>query len=276
MSALPAKTAISDTYPNPSNATARTGFANLWDAINEFTEKSELDIASATTCSIGAALSTKLRVTGTTTITSFGTTYRGPILLRFSGAVTLTYNATTLLIPGAANYTTVAGDLVLAWPKATTSGTLDGWQISIISGRIPDQLIYCHTGNGAGSTNTRIRRFTTEMTNIGANTYADSAANGASFTINASGIYSIVYGDYRVAGAANLGISLNSSQLTTSILSINIADRLALTDSQTNSISSCVAVARLVSGDVIRPHFGSNAPDSTDNSCFFILRRIAL
>lgn len=30
-SAPPAKTAISDTYPNPSNATARTGFGVLWD-----------------------------------------------------------------------------------------------------------------------------------------------------------------------------------------------------------------------------------------------------
>lgn len=276
MTALPAKTAISDTYPLPSNATARTGFGALWDALNEFTEKSELDIASAATCSIGAALSTKLRVTGTTTITSFGTTYRGPILLRFSGAVTLTYNATTLLIPGAENYTTVAGDLVLAWPKATTSGTLDGWQISIISGRFSDQLIYCHTGNGAGSTNTKIRRFTTQMTSVGANVYADSAANGASFTINAPGIYSIVYGDGRLATAANIGISLNSSQLTTSIISINIADRLGLTDSQINSGSSCVAVARLSAGDIVRPHFGNNAPDLTDNTCFFILRRIAL
>lgn len=31
MPAPPARTAISDTYPNPSNATARTGFGALWD-----------------------------------------------------------------------------------------------------------------------------------------------------------------------------------------------------------------------------------------------------
>jgi hypothetical protein len=31
MPAAPAKTEISDTYPNPSNAVARTGFGKLWD-----------------------------------------------------------------------------------------------------------------------------------------------------------------------------------------------------------------------------------------------------
>lgn len=31
MAAPPARTEISDTYPNPSNATARTGFGKLWD-----------------------------------------------------------------------------------------------------------------------------------------------------------------------------------------------------------------------------------------------------
>jgi hypothetical protein len=133
MSALPLKTAISDTYPNPSNATARAGFGSLWDVLNEFTEKSEIDVASAATCDIGAQLSTKLRITGTTGITSFGTTYRGPILLRFAGAVTLTHNATTLRCPGAANITTAAGDVLIAWPTATVSGTLDGWQVAVLA-----------------------------------------------------------------------------------------------------------------------------------------------
>lgn len=129
MTALPAKTEISDVYPNPSNATARAGFAKLWDAINEATEKPELDIASGTTCDIGGQLSTKLRITGTTTITSFGTNYRGPIHLRTAGALTITHNSTTLICPGGASITTTAGDVFVAWPKSTTSGTADGWLI---------------------------------------------------------------------------------------------------------------------------------------------------
>lgn len=132
MTALPLKTSISDTYPNPSNATARAGFAQLWDACNEVIEKPELDIASGTTCDIGGQLSTKLRITGTTTITSFGTNYRGPILLRMAGALTITHNSTTLICPGGANITTATGDAFIAWPKAT-SGAADGWQVAKVS-----------------------------------------------------------------------------------------------------------------------------------------------
>jgi hypothetical protein len=133
MTALPLKTAISDTYPNPSNATARAGFAQLWDAVNELSQASEIDLAAAATCDIGGQLSTKLRITGTTTITSFGVNYRGPILLRFSAAVTLTHNATTLRCPGAVDIVTAAGDVLVAWPTATVSGTLDGWQVAVLA-----------------------------------------------------------------------------------------------------------------------------------------------
>ncbi|SCX94481.1 hypothetical protein SAMN05216420_101408 [Nitrosospira sp. Nl5] len=130
MSLLPAVTEVSDTYPLPSNATARLGFSRLWTAINEFFQKSELDLASAATLDIGAQLSTKLRITGTTgPITSLGATYRGPIQLRFAGIVTITHNATTLRCPGGASVTTAANDVLMAWPIASVSGTLDGWQL---------------------------------------------------------------------------------------------------------------------------------------------------
>jgi hypothetical protein len=131
---LPLKTAISDTYPNPSNATARAGLATFWDAVNEFQQKSELDLASAATCDIGGQASTKLRITGTTGITSFGTNYRGPILIRWAGAVAITHNATTLRCPGGASYTTIANEVGMAWPIASVSGTLDGWQYATLSG----------------------------------------------------------------------------------------------------------------------------------------------
>lgn len=138
MSGMPLKTAISDVYPLPDNATANAGFGALWTVLNEFTEKAELDLASAATTDIGAQLSTKLRITGTTGITSFGTTYRGPILLRFAGIVTLTHNATTLILPGAANITTAAGGVMIAYPKAT-AGVADGWIVAFSSDYIAAQ-----------------------------------------------------------------------------------------------------------------------------------------
>jgi hypothetical protein len=92
-----------------------------------FDQGTEVGIASATTTDIGAQNTAFLNVTGTTTITSFGTTYRGPRYLRFSGAVTLT-NSSTLVLPGGASYTTSSGDVVIAIPKAT-GGVSDGWYV---------------------------------------------------------------------------------------------------------------------------------------------------
>lgn len=70
----------------------------------------EVDVASGATTDIGAANSAFVRITGTTTITSFGANYNGPRFIRFAGALTLTHNASSLILPGAANITTVAGD----------------------------------------------------------------------------------------------------------------------------------------------------------------------
>lgn len=71
-------------------------------------------IASAATCDLGSLNETFLTITGTTTITSFGTVSDGIYkFVTFSGALTLTYNATSLILPGAANITTVAGDTAM-------------------------------------------------------------------------------------------------------------------------------------------------------------------
>lgn len=92
-----------------------------------FNQGTEQDLASAATTDIGAQLTNFLRITGTTTITSFGTNYKGPRFLRFDGSVTLT-NSSTLILPGGANITTAAGDCLVVVPKATL-GTADGWQV---------------------------------------------------------------------------------------------------------------------------------------------------
>jgi hypothetical protein len=70
-------------------------------------------IASAATTDLGSKDSGYLTISGTTTITSLGTVSAG-INKRcvFSGALILTHNATSLILPGAANITTVAGDVL--------------------------------------------------------------------------------------------------------------------------------------------------------------------
>jgi hypothetical protein len=94
-----------------------------------------VDIASAGTTDIGAAGGQAVRITGTTTITSFGTVADGVTRkLRFAGSLTLTHNASSLILPCGANITTAAGDtadavslgagnwLVTQYTPATTAG----------------------------------------------------------------------------------------------------------------------------------------------------------
>lgn len=69
------------------------------------------DITSATALALGTD-GNYFDVTGTTTITSINTSGRiGTwIKLHFDGIITLTHHATNLILPGAANITTAAGD----------------------------------------------------------------------------------------------------------------------------------------------------------------------
>jgi len=71
-------------------------------------------VASATSTPIGAAASNNVTVSGVATITSFDNVSDGILRwVTFSGILTLTYNATSLILPGAATITTAAGDSAL-------------------------------------------------------------------------------------------------------------------------------------------------------------------
>jgi hypothetical protein len=101
------------------------GDAATWAQL--FGASTQADIASAATTDIGVQNTSFLRVTGTTTITSFGSNFRGPRFLTFVDAVTLT-NSSTLVLPGNANITTAAGDSLIVIPGATL-GTADKWVV---------------------------------------------------------------------------------------------------------------------------------------------------
>lgn len=71
-------------------------------------------IASAGTTDISSVPAQYVTVTGTTTITSLGTIKAGWIkFVKFTGALTLTHNATSLILPGAANILTAANDTAI-------------------------------------------------------------------------------------------------------------------------------------------------------------------
>lgn len=87
-----------------------------WLALNmmdkALNEAPIVTLASAATVNIGAAAANTISVSGTATITGFDTIAAGARRkLVFQGALTLTHNASSLILPGAASITTAAGDV---------------------------------------------------------------------------------------------------------------------------------------------------------------------
>lgn len=71
------------------------------------------DIASSSTINLTTATGNLVHVTGTTTITAITIPSGAERTIVFDGVLTLTHNATTLILPGAANITTAAGDSMI-------------------------------------------------------------------------------------------------------------------------------------------------------------------
>lgn len=147
--------------------------------------------------------------------------------------------------------------------------------VNLASPGTANASVSCNTGNGHGATNTKIRRFTNSTTTGVAITYADSSTLGGTFTINEAGLYSISYTDARTAGAGALGISLNSAQLTTTIDSITVANRLLWANTP-GAAGYGVATwsGRLAAGDVIRAHT-DGLPDGTGDKVQLVIAKIA-
>jgi len=103
--------------------TVSQGFAFSWtnnhvfNALVDFSTGS--NIASAATINLNTATSNRVHITGTTAITAVTLT-RGPRTVIFDDVLTLTHNATTNNLPGAANITTAAGDRAIYESDGTT------------------------------------------------------------------------------------------------------------------------------------------------------------
>lgn len=93
-----------------------SGAVSLSNQLNE----NYTTTASGATVNLGNINANQIEITGTTTITSFGTTGQSGIrkTLRFASILTLT-NGASLVLPGGANITTAAGDIAVfvKWPS---------------------------------------------------------------------------------------------------------------------------------------------------------------
>lgn len=99
---------VTGTLPLANGGTAGTTAVAAKDSLS--TKGS--NITSASTTNIAGATGDLVDVTGTTTITALGTANAGvERTVRFTGSLTLTHNATSLILPGSANILTQNGDI---------------------------------------------------------------------------------------------------------------------------------------------------------------------
>lgn len=114
---------VSEVLTGTSTAKAVTpdALAGLWQR--------GTDIASASTLSLPAGGGGVFNVTGTTGVTGISSAQGGRcVKLRFAGALTITHHSTSMVLPGAANITTVAGDVAEFINEAAADGSGSNWR----------------------------------------------------------------------------------------------------------------------------------------------------
>lgn len=241
--------------------------------------------SSASTSDIWNAAGNQIDFTGTATVTGFPAAPQpGASRELVCGAACSFTAGANMLIDGVTSGGTVtcaANDIVIVRAVSITQFRLtreryDGKPQKDLT----DNIVTVCINNGYGSTNTKIKRFTTVLTNIGtAITYVDSSTFGSSFTINEKGLYEIFYQEnHFTAQFATFGVSLNSNQLTTNIDAVSVANRVMCArpswdNAPPGGINALTRTMLLNPGDVLRPHHGAVAFNYSSDLTLFSIRK---
>ena len=120
---------------------------------NAIFENQGSTLAAASTVDLNAATGNYLHISGTGTINSFGTCPAGArFILMFEAAATLTYNATSLIIPGGTNKTVVAGDCCMIVSEGSGNWRIVGYFVAAGAGAGTITGITAGTGLSGGGT----------------------------------------------------------------------------------------------------------------------------
>ena len=242
-------------------------------------------LPSASTVNIGAAASNYVVISGTTTITAFDTIAQGAMRwVRFSGALTLTYNATSLILPSSANITTAAGDEAvivsegsgnwrcLSYNKADGTPLVAGASgaLTLISTQTANNTSTSLSWTGLGSTYTNYLLVLTNLDTGSTNQYRVQFGTGATptwltsnytsnTTVNAAGT---VTGTYHTSWG-NILLDVNNIEAPMSASMI--------ISSVPSGVSSVQGTLASVSGSYDTVQFGGYNSSATAKTAIRIL-----
>jgi hypothetical protein len=162
-----------------------------------------------------------------------------------------------------------------------SSSDLDWYRNSRYSNYIPKDTssIDLDTHNGYGAVSTFINRYSniTSSKNHGAYfDYVDTVNEGTEITIKrrCKIHINVSHGTNQASGSGAIGVSKNSTQLTTDISLINASDRkcfMSFSGSADNLGMEASTSIEVEAGDIIRPHGRNVAPTTAGLSQFHIL-----
>ena len=275
---------VSGTYPTYTITGTGTDTAALSRRIDLLNTRQGANVASADTINLLTTTGNYVNVTGTTTIRGLSPAASGNSLLtgarrviNFNGALTLTHNATTLILPGNVNRTTVAGDIAefvyeggVAWrcisyvPRTvtgtgstvlaaspsitgtlTTSAITASGTISMTGGTVTlgSSTGASTVGLGTGNTTTG----NTKTINIGG-----AAASGSTQNIN--------IGSTAVSGASQT-ITIGTAGVGTTVLTGTVTATTQSPGDNSTRLATTAFVAAAISGST-----GIQSVTSTNNS----------
>ncbi|MBF0198517.1 MAG: hypothetical protein HQL32_12440 [Planctomycetes bacterium] len=180
-------------------------------------------------------------------------------------------DVTSLVVTGQANISGTIFPSSQGLPNQMLKMNVGGTNLEWVDSNV--NMVRVHTATLYGTTDTKVRRFTNVVSDLGpAITYADSATAGGTFTVNEDGFYSITYSD-RFVSPSHFCITLNCTANSTISGSLSLNEVLAVSASSDPDFSDSMSWSGyLNAGDVVRAHADGAASSASNGSVFTIAK----
>ena len=213
----------------------------------------EASVASAATCDVGSATSLKVAITGTTTITSLGAAPYRLKLVRFAGALTLTHNATTLILPGGANIAAAAGDTAIFASDSSGNWRCLSYQSAAGIFNPFDAVPHCGRLTYVSATAIKFAPFNGDRLKI----------NGAIYAIPSAGIAGVANTSVFVNGTGGQNLGASTVYYVYAFLNSGVVTADFSTTAHAASASAGNIGTEIKSGDDTRTYLGMIRTDGS-------------